>query len=751
MKLAQSHRLAPPGSAAGAEPRLTSWRVSTGGMATAESKAASADSELQHSFGLGGVGFDFLPLELPGVDPSLPTGPQTKLPVIGLESAGPLPVVDDRGADAPRSPAEPAPNRGPGEIWLDGDVILCVCPDCSAPMSVRFWLMLADCWRCGASIELSEEQERQVQQLLAERQRQTAAPAQAPRPPAPRASAAKNDSPKQPLAPPARPAAERFRGAPRPEPAAPARPRPPQPEPPAQSPPAQPAAPTSAPPARNSAHHAGRTNNVPPPRVLHHEPWLKHLLNDTPAWFISMLLHLVAFTVLALLFTDEESSIFGRNILLSTNYGRNRTEGGDTIAYPPDERAEFDLPLPSKADLNDNRQRNVLLAAAQDARELRLDDDTPNLPNLQAVKVAIGRADGFTHAVASRDPRLRTELVKQEGGTTLTEAAVARGLRWLSAHQNADGSWSIAGFSRAGDCECSGDGVYRTKSPGTALAMLPFLGAGQTHLAGKYKDTVSRGLRWLIENQKENGDLRAGSNGNEGMYTHGQAAIVLCEAFAMTGDEELRVPAQKAINFVAAAQYNDGGWRYQPGPRNQQSDTSVVGWQLMALQSARAANLTVPEETWARADLYLDGVQHQNGALYSYQSRSGPTPTMTAEGLLCRMYLGWKNDRPALLAGATYLAEDHLPSRSDPNIYYWYYGTQVLHHLGGPQWDEWNRRMRDVLVISQETRGHAAGSWRADGQHGSAGGRIYMTSLAVCTLEVYYRHLPLYRQLELGK
>src|SRR5262245_47614934 len=150
-------------------------------MATAESKA-SADSELQHSFGLGGVGFDFLPLELSStaVDPPLPTKPAAKVPVIGLESSGPLPP-----ADAPRPTAESIrePTRKPGEIWLDGDVILCACLDCSAPMSVRFWLMMADCWRCAASIELSEEQERQVQQLLAERERQSVTVTAPPRPP----------------------------------------------------------------------------------------------------------------------------------------------------------------------------------------------------------------------------------------------------------------------------------------------------------------------------------------------------------------------------------------------------------------------------------------------------------------------------------------------------------------------------------------------------------------------------------------
>jgi hypothetical protein len=475
---------------------------------------------------------------------------------------------------------------------------------------------------------------------------------------------------------------------------------------------------------------------------------LKTLLHDVPAWLISMLIHLVMLTLLALLTTEAETEE-GPWITLSTMTALEKDPGGDTIKIEPQLEAQFDLPLPSKADLLDDRKREALIAAAQDARDLRLDDDTPNLPDLETIKGRIGRTDGFAAAVAARDPRLRVEMVTKEGGTTLTEAAVARGLRWLANHQNADGSWSLNAFHRAADCSCGGPGAFSGKAPGTALAMLPFLGAGQTHLAGKYQDTVSRGLRWMIQTQGEDGDLRDGANGNEGMYTHGQSAIVLCEAYAMTGDEELRIPSQKAIDFILKAQYNDGGWRYSPSPRSQAGDTSVVGWQLMALQSARSANLTVPDETWGLADLYLDSVQHRGGALYSYQARGGPTPVMTAEGLLCRMYLGWTKDRSGLIDGVRYLVEDNLPRDSNPNIYYWYYGTQVMHHYGGEEWETWNVQMRDILCSSQETSGHPAGSWQPRGDHAGAGGRIYMTSLALCTLEVYYRHLPVFRQIEL--
>ncbi|MCU0880636.1 MAG: hypothetical protein MUF06_22935, partial [Pirellulaceae bacterium] len=144
--------------------------------------AAPQDSELQHSFGPGEIGFDFLPLsdaaprELP-----VPTEPAPPVPVFDLSGSGPLP---DLSAASLRAAVVPAtvealsgsgrarsPNgrqRAAGEIWLAGEAILCACPDCRAPMSIRIWLMVADCWRCGTSIELSEEQEREVQRLLSE-------------------------------------------------------------------------------------------------------------------------------------------------------------------------------------------------------------------------------------------------------------------------------------------------------------------------------------------------------------------------------------------------------------------------------------------------------------------------------------------------------------------------------------------------------------------------------------------------------
>jgi hypothetical protein len=343
---------------------------------------------------------------------------------------------------------------------------------------------------------------------------------------------------------------------------------------------------------------------------------------------------------------------------------------------------------------------------------------------------------------AGRDPRVRDQLVRSQGGTSQTEAAVARGLKWLARHQNADGSWSLDAWHKAPRATGGSEGLGgHSDTAATALVLLPFLGAGQTHLGGEYRDEVARGLRWLVNEQKPDGDLRGQGIGQ--MYAHGQAAIVLSEAYAMTADESLRAPAQLALDYIARAQHPAGGWRYDPG---QAGDTSVVGWQLMALRSGKMAYLHVPDKVFSLSERYLDdAVVERYRGTYSYQPGGGASHVMTAEALLCRQYLGWPREHHQLQNGVHWLLDSYPPDKRSPNIYYWYYATQVMHHMGGDVWNRWNALMRSTLVEMQQTHGPMAGSWDPVGEHASRGGRIYMTALAVCTLEVYYRHLPMYR------
>jgi hypothetical protein len=346
--------------------------------------------------------------------------------------------------------------------------------------------------------------------------------------------------------------------------------------------------------------------------------------------------------------------------------------------------------------------------------------------------------------LGGRSKTRRTALAGSGGGSATSEAAVERGLKWLIAHQHEDGSWSF--MFEGPPCEglCRNPGVERSTTAATALALLPFYGAGYTHQEGPYKDQVSRGLYYLGSRMlitPNGGDLEEGT-----MYAQGISTIVLCEAYAMSHDENLRPYAQKAVDFIVYAQdRHGGGWRYTPG---MPGDTTVTGWQLMALKSAQMAGLEVPSQSFFLANKFLDSVQDNKGATYGYL-RPGDEPTTSAVGLLCRMYLGWGRQHPALLKGVAAL--DKLGPSMPPdktatqaNLYFDYYATQVLYHHHGPAWERWNKKMREFLVSTQSNEGHESGSWYFQDRHGDKGGRLYNTAIAILTLEVYYRYLPLY-------
>jgi hypothetical protein len=342
----------------------------------------------------------------------------------------------------------------------------------------------------------------------------------------------------------------------------------------------------------------------------------------------------------------------------------------------------------------------------------------------------------------------RAAMLRSGGGTPQSEKAVLMALAWLAEHQNYDGSWS---FDHRGSPKCHGkcanEGNNASKVAATSLALLPFLGTGQTHREGQYKKNIEHGIRYLVRamQSKREGSLW---DPHGTMYGHGLASIVLCEAYGMTHDPALQTPAQSAVNFIVYAQDPvGGGWRYQP---QTPGDTSVVGWQLMALKSAQMAYLRVPPATMRKAGYFLDYVQSDRGAVYGYQRPDNRRAATTAIGLLCRMYLGWDHEHDALKRGVQILGQlgpsiDTTAVKN--NMYYNYYATQVMHHYGGYPWQRWNAVMREYLIRSQSTAGHESGSWYLDGsdEGAHAGGRLYCTAMAAMTLEVYYRYMPLYR------
>lgn len=376
-----------------------------------------------------------------------------------------------------------------------------------------------------------------------------------------------------------------------------------------------------------------------------------------------------------------------------------------------------------------------------------------------------------------------TAIAKRLGGSDASERSVASALLWLRMHQGPDGRWSLHKYhTHDNRCNCQTqaekDAIARKDAGGpqmnpddvsaTALGVLPFLAAGHHHLGQKEESKVVRqALQYLLSRQiiggKEDGKF---DTENFSMYTHGLASIAVCEAYGMTNDPKLRDSATRAIKYIVFAQNTQlGGWRYVP---QTSSDTSVVGWQVMALKSAQMSNLPVPAHVLDNAARWLDLAEYKEKRggrtfiKYAYavnlDDPSAPGgPATTAAGLLNRLYLGWGPRKAEMIQGCDYLLEDGMPPAEyqkgqGTNIYTWYYAAQVMHHMGGEYWEKWNPRMREYLIRSQEREGHKAGSWDPSvDAWGRQGGRIYTTALSALTLEVYYRHLPLYRREKLDK
>jgi hypothetical protein len=362
-----------------------------------------------------------------------------------------------------------------------------------------------------------------------------------------------------------------------------------------------------------------------------------------------------------------------------------------------------------------------------------------------------------------------------------TESSVRPGLQWLARHQAPDGHWSADGYC---DC-CTGTkcvkhdydkGISDFDTGVTGLALLAFLGAGYTPQIREsytdpvtkknvvYGDVVRRGVDWLIRQQDQSGNIGP-THVHEQMYNHAIASLALAEAYGLTNAAKYRAPAQKAIDFIVQAQNYQLGWRYKP--RTGDNDTSVTGWCVMALKSAQISGLDVSQTSYVGAKGWVAKVTQDNGNVGYNKLGSGEvcvpgkneqwqhhTGSMTAVGMLVRIYVDKNKDDPALKKGEKFLLDDlpkwEVGEHPTVDFYYWYYATLTLFQLDGPTgagFQKWIKPMVDVLCSHQRTQqdGCLDGSWDTGGvdRWGWAGGRVYGTAMNVLTLEVFYRYQSL--------
>jgi len=356
----------------------------------------------------------------------------------------------------------------------------------------------------------------------------------------------------------------------------------------------------------------------------------------------------------------------------------------------------------------------------------------------------------------------RRSLRRRYGGHGTAEA-VELGLEWLARHQAEEGGyWDADGFGNR--CEgrtCDGK-AFSLYDPGlTGLAVLAFLGAGHTHTSAKYGKTISAALKYLKRIQDAEGCF--GPRAGHYMYNQAVCTLAMAEAYGMSRSPLLRRSVEKALTFLYRAQNPSPsgqgklGWRYtvQPGD----NDTSVTGWVVMALKSARTAGLEVPAEVLDGARAWVNLMTDPTTGRVGYVQQ-GVSPVrapgreekwprarseaITAVGMLMRVFLGESPAESEAIRKGAKLCLEHLPAwnETDGSIdhYYWYAGTLAIFQVGGREWVAWNRAMKRAIVDHQRKDGCARGSWDPLGPWGEDGGRVYATALMTMCLEVYYRY-----------
>jgi hypothetical protein len=380
---------------------------------------------------------------------------------------------------------------------------------------------------------------------------------------------------------------------------------------------------------------------------------------------------------------------------------------------------------------------------------------------------------------AQRTRADREDWIGSVGGSTESELGVADGLDWLARHQAEDGHWGPDCLEKDGSrCEkehpCGGPGG-KYEAALTGLAVLAFQAGGHYDFNGRpYSENVRRGLEWLIAVQAANGEIVGSLNPHPAipgdrayyeeryMYEHAIATFALAEACAVAraaqrhADEKHLAAAIKAVRFIEAQQHDDGGWRYRPF-KSDRSDTSISGWAMLALKTAKEADIKVNPSTISKMTAFFEQMADPLTGRTRYIGSQYVSDATTGVGMMVDEFINHQPDSKRIHLASAYLADQaearwsvkgdgeggdglHDGALYKPDFYLWYNCTLAMFLAGGDPWDRWNNVVRNhVLSLQIHGSDCARGSWDPEGQWARDGGRVFSTALAVLTLEVYYR------------
>lgn len=313
------------------------------------------------------------------------------------------------------------------------------------------------------------------------------------------------------------------------------------------------------------------------------------------------------------------------------------------------------------------------------------------------------------------------------------DAAVQRGLSFLAAQQEANGSWR-AYIGQKVHNEYRGRMGHHVGV--TALACMSFMAGGSLPDRGPYRVEVQRGLEFILANVGSDGFI---SSEKSRMYSHAFATLFLSEVYGTTRNARIRKALEKAVTLVVKGQNDEGGWRYMPGVPD--SDMCVTVCQVQALRSARNVGIFVPKATIDKAIAYIKKSWDNRTGGFFYQNGvpSRVSFALTAAGLTALYGAGYY-EGPEIEGGLHYMVRHwprHYRAPRTFDFYYGhYFGVQAAFQRGGEFWRQWQRNVVTEILQNQGPDG----AWR------DLVGVNYATAMATLILQIPYQYLPIFER-----
>jgi hypothetical protein len=312
-----------------------------------------------------------------------------------------------------------------------------------------------------------------------------------------------------------------------------------------------------------------------------------------------------------------------------------------------------------------------------------------------------------------------------------TEEVIDGALKYLSAQQAPNGSWS--------------GNENQHPIAMTGYALLAYMSCGNLPTGGQYARAVDNGLHFLLNSCRQDGTFDPHGNGEKYMYDHGVATIALGELYGQTQDRLIKSKLSAAIKLIVRSQSALGGWRYNPRPED--ADISVTVLQVVALRCAKNDGLAVPQRTIDRAVQFIRNCYDEESGGFTYQpGNQRPGFATTAAAIYSLQVCGIYKDH-RISTGSDYLLKSNF-NKEEFFTYGHFYAAPAQYMIGGETWKKWYAGITQRLLNQVRTveRDPTMRYW--DGIDGNARGvgPVYPTAVYTTILSLPHHYIPLYQR-----